>query len=770
MRTILAKSGIPKGEPPDPDATLLGHTQKVVESFRLLFGPDENTPTRLARCWLRFFRLGASEFRRFYRNGLMACGAHDSGKGNTGFQEVVDGRSGAQVLRHEHLSGLLLWLPEIQQCLGAVAEIDLRIVFSAVAGHHLRAGAKDFAVPLDPDVKIFRVYPDALTELFHFALHCVDDRVQAPEHFEIPEIWCFEGSGDINPGALRERIRKRELPKFARELKKDPTTNRLLMAVKAGLVAADSAGSAMAREKKDVVDWFGAAFGDTLNGAMIDEKVIQPRLNQIASTKGAFQWLQFQEAMEALPPRALLLSPCGSGKTLGAWRWIKAQLDHEPALRVIFLYPTRATATEGFRDYVSWAPEAEAALAHGTAAYDLEGMFGQPDEEKFGKHFSTEDRLYALGYWHRRIFSATVDQFLGFMQHVYRSICLLPLLADSVVVFDEVHSFDKSLFSALKRFLKTFDIPVLCMTASLPAERRRDLTEDCGLQLFPAEGVRFSDLEQKAAMPRYRVRCIEPDAAESIALNAFDSGKRVLWVVNTVARCQTLSKRLSALCYHSRYRLKDRKRKHEAVVTAFQTQERPVLAVTTQVCEMSLDLDADVLLSEVAPITSIIQRMGRCRRHAKPGEGDLGEVYLYPPEDEKPYEPVELSGVPELLDAIHGRDMSQNQLTALLEAHGPAETEVEKYAAFLESGAWMVSREANLRDITDFTVNALLDSDIFEYFELRKSKQPIDGLLVPAQRRIAREHPKLGRFPLVAPSSHYDPQYGLFDHPLEVIL
>ena len=39
-------------------------------------------------------------------------------------------------------------------------------------------------------------------------------------------------------------------------------------------------------------------------------------------------------------------------------------------------------------------------------------------------------RLYALGFWTRRIFSATVDQFLSFLQYGYGSVCLLPLLAD----------------------------------------------------------------------------------------------------------------------------------------------------------------------------------------------------------------------------------------------------------------------------------------------------------------------------------------------------
>jgi len=65
--------------------------------------------------------------------------------------------------------------------------------------------------------------------------------------------------------------------------------------------------------------------------------------------------------------------------------------------RVLFLYPTRGTATEGFRDYVSWAPAEEAALAHGTAAYDLEEMFENPADSHAEKDFTSEDRLYALG-------------------------------------------------------------------------------------------------------------------------------------------------------------------------------------------------------------------------------------------------------------------------------------------------------------------------------------------------------------------------------------
>jgi len=107
---------------------------------------------------------------------------------------------------------------------------------------------------------------------------------------------------------------------------------------------------------------------------------------------------------------------------------------------------------EGFRDYASWAGAEESALLHGTSEYDLTGMFTNPADSRTGQDYSVEQGLYALGYWPKRVFSATVDSFLSFMSNSYSSLCLLPLLTDAAVVIDEVHSFDRSMFTALEQF------------------------------------------------------------------------------------------------------------------------------------------------------------------------------------------------------------------------------------------------------------------------------------------------------------------------------
>lgn len=757
---ILAKRPLDENRVAEGE-TLLGHSLKTAEVFRFMFGIQDE-PSHLCEQWLRFFRITDAS-NEFLRTMPAICLLHDIGKANTGFQDAVRGKVGFQVIRHEHLSGLFLMIPEIRRLMEQ-AELNVPLVVSSIIGHHLKADHEHFGDPMNPDLKSFRVYSRDVVDLLEITLQRLE--IQTPALLFIPEVWSFNGTGYFDPVSLISET-KRDLHRFRRRLNEDTSQYHLLMATRSALILADSAASGLVREGKSIKEWIEAAFKEyqLLNGEAIQEKVILPRIAQIERERGSFQWRDFQKAASTLPERALMISSCGSGKTLAAWKWIEARAQQHPVARVIFLYPTRGTATEGFRDYVSWAPEADAALLHSTSTFELNGMFEDPDP-RYGKDFAAEDRLFALAYWQRRIFSATVDQFLGFMQHIYRSMCLMPLLADSVIVFDEVHSFDRSLFSALRHFLRAFDVPVLCMTASLPMQRRQEL-EECGLKVFPNDNAQFTQLQQEADMPRYYVQRIQDEeSARKIALDSLREGKRVLWVVNTVSRCQLLARTLPSMCYHSRFRLDDRRIHHDQVINAYRPGKTAVLTVTTQVCEMSLDLDADVLITEAAPITSLIQRMGRCNRHAYPGQNRLGEVYFYAPQDAKPYEAVEMAGVGAFLKTIEGKTASQSDLEELLEQYGPAEVEVEKYAAFLESGPWAVAREESLRDENEFAVQAILDTDVERYFHLKQQSSSTDGLVVPVPRRFAHRDSRLRGY-WVAEGAKYSADYGFLNKVLE---
>lgn len=752
---LLAKSPTSTGE-----KSLSGHVRDDLDAFVALFG-SQTRPTTLATDWLRFFRVEQSQQTAFWRNVVAAIALHDLGKANDGFQAAVR-RQGEQVIRHEHLSAFLLLLPPIADWLTTIPHIDFDLVLSAVLGHHLKADAGDIGQALG-ERRFLRFFGEDAEVQNLFAQLAKELDVPTPT-FDLPGGWSLDSEGASIPDHV-ERLKHR-FTRLVQNLRRDEPRRRLLRAVKAAVIAADSAGSGFAREGYDIAGWITQAFAaeHLLDGDYIGRNVLTPRIKQVEEQRGcAFGYHGFQDQAATLPARTLMIAPCGAGKTLAAWRWIQAQLQHAPKGRVIFLYPTRATATEGFRDYVAHAPESDASLLTGTATYELRDMFANPGDSREGVGYLTEARLYALGYWNKRLFSATVDQFLSFMQQSYKGLCLLPVLADAVVVFDEVHSFDVGLFDAFLKFLHHFDVPVLAMTASLPAGRKHALETE---GLHPFAGAGLADLTANAELERYAVATLADDlAAEAEVRAALAKGESVLWVVNTVDRAQTLAQRLQDLvpiCYHSRFTLDDRKQRHGEVITAFQDKSAGGrLAITTQVCEMSLDLDARLLVSEFAPIPSLIQRMGRCNRHARPGDNIPGRVRLYRPEKPAPYEADEMRLAEEFIADIDGQQVSQARLETLLEHYTQGQgREADRWTAFIDDGPWAVDRSDELRDSEDHAAQAVLDRDIDAFLAAQRAHRPTDGFIVPVPKRLATFDERLPRHLRSAPASHYDPRLG----------
>jgi CRISPR-associated endonuclease/helicase Cas3 len=787
------------------DVTLADHTKQVVEAAEALFGTD-NHPTRLGECWLRFFGLDAKMWPMFHTSLIAACVLHDWGKANDGFQDDVHGRCGCQAIRHEHLSALLIGLPEVTKWLESNPLIDVPVVLSAVMTHHLKArnnsSRRDgFAEKLNGKTAV-RLSCDHgdFRKLVGHALKCLG--LDGLDLNHLPKTWQFEdyaGTDGIWPNA--ERIKTEILDCLELNCGNNdslPSPHyRLLMAVRAALIAADAAGSGLIREGKPIVEWIGKQFPESprWNAAEIWQQIITPRKDQIdrqrKPDKKPFEWNDFQSDCDNLPSRALLLAPCGSGKTLAAWRWIAAQAKRQPIHRAIFLYPTRATAKEGFRDYVSWAPEA--ALMHATAEYDLDDMFTNEDDPRHTNEYETERRLFALGFWPKTAFSATVDQFLAFMQYSYSAVCMLPVLADSVVVIDEVHSFDQNMFSALKRFLQCFDVPVLCMTATLTPIRQEQLKNECGLKVYDKKPGKLGDT---AKMLRYKLTIVASrNAAAKRVADAFAEGRRVLWVVNTVTRCHEVLKlfvndfdpksEISQLttrdgypiyCYHSRFRLDDRRRRHEDIVTNMKPSQPACLGTTTQVCEMSLDLDVDLLVTEYCPVTSLIQRLGRCNREqdARPLPRS-GEIIVYDPEMEKPYDAAALTGLNEFLEQVQNKEISQLQLeNALADVPFPPDVG-DTLCSFLKSGPYASTGEGaeTFREDNDYNRQCVRFEDVKAYLNAPNEKKP--GFVLPVPNKLAKsrdsesdpDHRRLPRYFGVAAPGHYHTLLGYCDQPLD---
>jgi CRISPR-associated endonuclease/helicase Cas3 len=576
--------------------------------------------------------------------------------------------------------------------------------------------------------------------------------------------WGFTGdAATFDPSELRDKLKGR-----LHLIKSSP----LLNAVRSALIAADAIGSGLPRTGQDIESWLGERLDETslCDKAAIDG-IICKRVKDLTSRGKWVEWNQFQLDCETLPDRALMLAPCGAGKTLAAWRWILGRVRVRPVKRVLFLYPTRATATEGFKDYVSWAPETDASLLHGTAAYDLDEMFPPTDTRAKRQFDNTDPRLFALRHWSKRVFSATVDQFFAFMSYSYGPMCLLPLLADSVIVVDEVHSFDKAMFSALLGFLKAFDVPVLCMTATMQAGRQEQIRPL--LQKIYGYDQQPPDLAELADKPRYQVKQIQFAEVDRRIRDAVSESKRVLWVVNQVSRAIEAVESLanigvSVICYHSRFKLDDRVERHRDTITAIRAGQPAAVVVSTQVCEMSLDIDADVLITEECPITSWIQRMGRCRR----GRDELtkkgpGEVYVYKPvEKERVYTSDDLAGLDKFIEFLVSKPaVSQTDLESGLNQFGPKGADAPKLNSFLASGAYADAGEDTYRDVEAFNVQAVLDTEADNYLTAAKKDQP--GFILPVPRKVRpTTDSRLPRWLHVADARNYDAKTGFHDKPI----
>lgn len=749
--------------------TLLEHTQDVVDAAAALFGSLSQL-TRLGHAWLRFFRVPETHWDEFHQTLLAAALFHDWGKANQGMQDVLAGRARSQLVHHEHLSVLLLGCEGVNRWLQQRADIDWDIVLAAVGSHHLRFSDADLAGDgSDDTVRMLCDHPDFQSQLLPWIATKLG--LNGRPEFPPESHWGFVAElGVFNPTKLWKDLRDGRLRRLSLLTRDDGLLKRpLLNAVRAALIVADAAGSGLRRTGTSVTTWIQEQFDEAeLCSPDFVNQLVRRRIDDLQCRGKWRDWNEFQRACDLLPSRSVLLAPCGSGKTLAAWRWISAQTKQRVVKRIIFLYPTRATATEGFKDYVSWAPEADAGLMHGTADYDLDGMFPAEDPRSAKGFSDTDPRLFAIRHWSKRVFSATVDQFFAFLSYSYGPMCLLPLLADSVIVVDEVHSFDRKMFSALLGFLKAFDVPVLAMTATLQAGRKAQLAA----VMEHVYSERPGELATIAETARYRVSQISEDAVEQTIRAAVENGKRVLCVVNQVSRAQQLAIRFRnagqrVICYHSRFRLDDRVKRHRETVDAIRAGCPPAVAISTQVCEMSLDIDADVLVTEECPIPSLIQRMGRCRR----GRDELttkgpGEVFVYQPQNESVYKKGDLIGLDGFLKFLTSKPaVSQTDLEAALDNFGDKTIDAPTLNSFLASGAFAVSGADSFRDLEAFNVSAVLRSEIPRYVAASPSQQP--GFIVPVPRKVkpARD-PRLPSFLFVADDKHYDDQTGFWDQPL----
>jgi CRISPR-associated endonuclease/helicase Cas3 len=388
----------------------------------------------------------------------------------------------------------------------------------------------------------------------------------------------------------------------------------------------------------------------------------------------------------------------GSGKTEAAQMLLHRLMTKGLASGAYWAMPTQATANAMWdrqrgavvRLYADNA-HPSLALAHGQAALSdpfqktvlqqkqTSDVYGGGDDDADQTAtasctaFLAHDRRAALI---ADVGAGTIDQaILAALPARFNTMRLFGL-AEKVLLLDEAHAYDAYVQAEMEGLL-TFQAALggsaIILSATLPMRIRRQYVRawqsSMGVKTpqepsnasYPlATVVRSADVHEypleaaarsKRTMP---VRLIHEagDAIDRLA-SAASAGSAVAWIRNTVddalsAADQLRAQNIYVTVFHARFAQCDRQRREQLVMETFgksgdTERRRGKVLIATQVIEQSLDLDFDLMVSDLAPIDLLIQRAGRLRRHPqrdsqRPPDVPFEFIVLAPPPVESPGE------------------------------------------------------------------------------------------------------------------------------------
>ncbi len=376
------------------------------------------------------------------------------------------------------------------------------------------------------------------------------------------------------------------------------------------------------------------------------------------------KWREFQRISgETIDKDVIAIAPTGSGKTEAALLWAASK---QPQDRIIYLLPTRVTSNALFKRLQTYFGNDYISIVHSSAIFFRKDF----DDKDYDRKKYLKDRCFF-----KPINICTVDQVLtqGFNLGYWEMKTFFMLGA--WVIIDEIHLYEPytlGLIIASIRYLKKeFNAHFYIMTATMPQKLKSLLQKALG------EPVLIEDLELlDRARNVIEVRDLPLDKMTTEIIESLSSRGpcKVLVVVNTVddaialydhIHSKIIDKRI--ICYHSRFIQKHRTKKEADLLEFNETNESGIL-IATQVVEVSLDIDFDILFSENAPIDALIQRAGRVNR--KGGKKDTKVIVFRHSAiaEEKIYDtPGILQRTFELLQQNHGKRLTEAEFIDLVD-------------------------------------------------------------------------------------------------------
>jgi CRISPR-associated endonuclease/helicase Cas3 len=339
----------------------------------------------------------------------------------------------------------------------------------------------------------------------------------------------------------------------------------------------------------------------------------------------------------------ILLAPTGIGKTEFAYLWSNGE-------KMFYTLPLRTATNQIFDRTKKVFNKDNVGILHSDADIKI-----FENEDSGVLKFDTENiRTYELSrQLSLPVIISTGDQFFPYALRPPSYERIFAKFAYSRLVIDEIQAYDPKAAAIIVKFVQhiyNMGGKFLLMTATLPDFIKNEIEKRTYKDDYNIINL-FHDYEILSSFAKHKVKFIIEEYNEKQKKVYSDSlfnqiinkaeengGNRVLVIMNTIKQAQEVYRELQdknkdnkidIRLFHSRYTQDDRKKIENDLINFIgnnkdsRKDRSPKILVATQVVEASLDLDADYLFTEIAPLDSLIQRMGRVLREAHPFGNNL---------------------------------------------------------------------------------------------------------------------------------------------------
>lgn len=409
-------------------------------------------------------------------------------------------------------------------------------------------------------------------------------------------------------------------------------------------------------------DHFASALVDKTE-TMAGRLFRQPDLTSFHKRKDWRYPLSLIDASDARP-HTLVIAPTGAGKTDFLMRRCKG--------RVFYTLPFQASINAMFSRFKGTLPDTDIRVLHASSRLVVgeEGSEERVLQPLVGSSIKvlTPHQLAALICGTRGFETIAID------------------VAGTDVILDEIHSYSdiaQAMVIEIVRALLKLDCRIHIGSATMPTALIEHLLKMLGGK-SSVNVVRLEN-DQLATFDRHIVhKHLDEKSAFQEIPSALQNGEKILVVCNRVDRAQAVFQELASIysdgpkmLLHSRFRRCDRTELERHLHADFEKSEDPCIVVATQVVEVSLDISFDVMVTDSAPLDSLIQRFGRInRRRTRESiqNRTLKPVHVIaPPTDAKECLPYQKELVQKSFDQLpDGQVLHEEQIQRILDEAYPS--------------------------------------------------------------------------------------------------